>query len=185
MAGSARTCAERGLQPAALLLCLAAPPALAQNATGDPTITGAHRVGEELTVATDAIADPDGIVNATFAYRWIRVDDEGAETDIAGAIAATYTLAPADEGGQVRVRVTFTDDGGNTEERTSNAYPSSGAILPEAVCDVPSYIGGEREIWSAELTIGHFNEDTTEVYGFFEGLVGDFKRSDGADSWFR
>ena len=45
--------------------------------------------------------------------------DGGAEADIAGATDASYTLADSDAGKAVKVRVTFTDDAGNSEELTS------------------------------------------------------------------
>ena len=86
------------------------------QATGAPTITGTAQVGETLTADTSGIADDDGLDNATFAYQWLA---DGAE--IAGATNSTYTLANADEGKAVKVRVSFTDDAGNAETLTSAA----------------------------------------------------------------
>ena len=51
-----------------------------------------------------------------FAYQWIRTD-----TDIDGATGSTYTVADADEGETLKVRVGFTDDAGNEESLTSAA----------------------------------------------------------------
>ena len=149
---------RRGPSAAAALLLLAvlaAAPALGQNATGEPTISGVHRVGEELTAATDAIADPDGIIGATFAYRWIRVDASSVETDIASATSSTYTLAGADEGGQVKVRASFTDDAGNPEARTSAAFPASGSVLES--CALPPYHPSFGvELLAATMTVGDY-----------------------------
>ena len=89
-------------------------------ATGAPTVGGTAQVGETLTADTSGIGDEDGLDNATFAYQWVRRGGT-TDTDIAGATNATYTLADADEGGTVRVRVSFTDDAGNAETLTSAA----------------------------------------------------------------
>ena len=85
-------------------------------ATGSPTIGGTARVGETLTADASGIADEDGLDNATFGYQWVADD-----ADISGATDATYTLAEADEGKAISVRVSFTDDAGNGEGLTSAA----------------------------------------------------------------
>ena len=85
-------------------------------ATGEPTITGTAQVGETLTANTTGIADSDGLNNATFTYQWLADD-----TDITDATGSTYTLAAADEGKTVKVRVSFTDDRGHQETLTSTA----------------------------------------------------------------
>ena len=95
-------------------------------ATGTPTISGTATVGEVLTAATTGIADRDGLPSS-FNYQWVRVD--GTETDITGADAATYTLDTADAGKKIKVKVSFGDDRGNPETRTSAAYPPSGTIV--------------------------------------------------------
>ena len=97
-------------------------------ATGKPEIGGAAGVGHTLTAARGTLADVEGVPN-TFAYQWIRVDN--GDTNIPGADASTYTLVAADEGKQVKVKVSFTDNAGNAESRTSDAYPSEGTIRPE------------------------------------------------------
>ena len=88
--------------------------------TGLPVIYGTPRVGDTLTASVDGIEDEDGLENATFAYQWLS-NDGGADTDIAGATDSTYTLVPADAGKTIKVRVTFTDDGGAQETRVSAA----------------------------------------------------------------
>ena len=95
-------------------------------ATGAPTISGTATVGQELTAETTGIADVDGLTSPTYVYQWVRVD--GTETDITDANAATYTLVAADAGKKIKVKVSFTDDQGNPEERTSAAYPPSGTV---------------------------------------------------------
>ena len=85
-------------------------------ATGAPTISGTAQVGETLTADTSGIADADGLEKVSFGYQWLADDAE-----ISGATGETYTLAGADAGKAIRVRVTFTDDEGNDETLTSSA----------------------------------------------------------------
>ena len=116
---------EGGKLSGGLLLVVPGPNAPATPntpATDAPTISGTARVGETLTAETTGISDGDGLDNATFAYQWLAADAE-----INGATAATYTLAGDDAGKAVKVRVSFTDDGGNDEELTSAA---TGAVAP-------------------------------------------------------
>ena len=91
-------------------------PADNNPASGAPTISGTAQVGETLTADTSGIADEDGLDNAAFSYQWLADD-----TAISGATGSTYTLAAADEGKTIKVRVSFTDDGGNDESLTSDA----------------------------------------------------------------
>ena len=93
-------------------------------ATGAPTINGgpgrgSYRVGQTLTAATSGIADSNGLVNATFSYQWVRSDQGREKADIETATGSTYTLVTDDQGKNISVRVTFTDDWGNPETLTS------------------------------------------------------------------
>ena len=58
--------------------------------------------------------------NATFSYQWIS-NDGSTDTDIDGATGHEYTLQASDEGKTIKVRVSFTDDAGNSESLTSEA----------------------------------------------------------------
>ena len=94
-------------------------------ATGEPAISGTRQAGEVLTASPGTIDDIDGIDNASadnnsgFGYQWIRVDG-GSEADIPGAVRSTYELTDDDVGKMIRVKVTFSDDHFNPEERTSS-----------------------------------------------------------------
>ena len=105
---------------AAVTLADAAPEAVNTAPTGLPTITGTPQVGETLTASVTEIVDADGLENATFVYQWIS-NDGTSNSDIEGATNATYALVAADEGGTIKVRVTFTDDGGTEETLVSAA----------------------------------------------------------------
>ena len=83
-------------------------------ATGLPTISGTLRVGETLTAVTTGIEDADGIDESTYTYQWLADD-----ADISGATDSTYTLVSADQGKTIKVRVSFTDGGGNAESLTT------------------------------------------------------------------
>ena len=98
-------------------------------ATGEPSISGTATVGQVLTATTGTIADADGLPSS-FTYQWVRVDADGTsnEEDITGANSSTYTLDGEDEGKKIKVKVSFTDNGGNSEMRTSGAYPTSGTV---------------------------------------------------------
>ena len=93
-------------------------------ATGAPTISGTPQVGRTLTLDISAIADADGLTNAsyTYLYQWLR---NGAE--IRDATDTSYTLVSADEGTTIKVRVSFYDDSNNQETRTSAA---TAAVAP-------------------------------------------------------
>ena len=96
-------------------------------ATGLPTIYGTAMVGLILTVDTSAIADADGLTNATYAYQWL----SGKDTAIQGATSAAYTTAASDEGKAISVAVSFTDDAGHEEMLTSAATEAMAGAATE------------------------------------------------------
>ena len=98
--------------------------------TGLPSISGAARVGETLTASADGIEDVDGLAGVVFAWQWMANDASG-DAEIEGATAATYILTAAEAGKTVKVRVTFTDDGGTEETLVSAATATVPAPLPE------------------------------------------------------
>ena len=75
---------------------------------------------ETLTADVFGVSDADGLTNVSYSYQWVR-NDNGADIDIAGETDSTYTLVFADQGKTIKVRVSFTDDGGNEETLTSAA----------------------------------------------------------------
>ena len=139
-------------------------------ATGEPAITGTAQVGETLTADTTDISDSDGLINAIFTYRWLADD-----TDIQDATGSTYTVDAADEGKTIRVRVSFTDDGGNQERRTSDvtvavAAAPSPTPLTAAIHDEPGSHDGQAAFkfelrFSEELGTG-FSYKTLRDHAF-------------------
>ena len=113
-------------------------------ATGAPAISGTVQVGQTLTASTSDISDSDGLANAIFTYQWI-ANDGTEDTDIQDATGSTYTLAAADEGKTIKVRVSFTDDGGNQETRTS-AVTVAVAAIPNSVATGAPAISGTVQV---------------------------------------
>ena len=114
-------------------------------ATGAPTISGTVQVGETLTASAAGISDANGLTGAVYAWQWISGD-----ADIAGATSRSYTLADADAGKRIKVRVSFTDDDGYGETLTSAATP---AVLPPLTASfhgMPSEHDGQK-LFSFEL----------------------------------
>ena len=98
-------------------------------ATGAPAITGTPRVGGTLTAVTSDISDQDGMDGAVFRYQWL-----AADADIPGATGSSYQVANKDEGLTIRLRVSFTDDGGNREALSSQA---TDLVVPRATPPAP------------------------------------------------
>ena len=87
-------------------------------ATGLPIISGTARVGETLTADTSGIGNANGLTSTTFSYQWT-ANEGGTDKDILDATSMSYTVADADVGRTIGVRVSFTADGGNRETLTS------------------------------------------------------------------
>ena len=105
-------------------------------AEGWLSLSGMAEVGQAMHVVGVGIGynwgirDEDGLTNATYNFQWIRSDgitdvDILDATDTSHAlhsrITLSYTLADADEGKYIKVRVSFTDDAGNAETLTSSS----------------------------------------------------------------
>ena len=141
-------------------------------ATGAPTISGTAQVGQMLTASTSGISDSDGLADAIFTYQWI-ANDGTEDTAIQDAIGSTYILASADEGKTIKVRVSFTDDGGNQETRTSAvtvAVAAAPTPLTAATHDAPGSHNGQEKFtfelrFSEELGTG-FSYKTLRDYAF-------------------
>ena len=109
-------------------------------ATGLPTVRGTAQVGETLTADTSGIVDEDGLENATFSYQWVR-NDGTYDSDISGATGSTYTLVDADQGKNIKVKVSFTDDADSDETLTSAATASVAAKTNTPATGLPTITG--------------------------------------------
>ena len=133
-------------------------------ATGAPSISGTATVGQVLTATTGTIADADGLPSS-FTYQWVRVDADGTsnEADITGANSSTYTLDDDDEGKKIKVKVSFTDNGGNSEMRTSGAYPTSGTVQASTTPGSAALVSnaGQTRFDSADLAVSDYAQSFT------------------------
>ena len=89
--------------------------------TGLPTITGTPEADSSLTADTSAIDDANGLTEVSYIYQWI-VTTDGADADIDGATASTYTPRTAQVGKTLKVRVSFNDD--DDYEHTLTSEPT-------------------------------------------------------------
>ena len=113
-------------------------------ATGAPTIGGTPQVDQALTADTSGITDADGLTNVSYSYQWIR-SDNGADADIGGQTASTYTLSDEDEGKAIKVKVSFTDDADHEETLTSAATAAVAAKPNSPATGAPT-IGGTPQV---------------------------------------
>ena len=126
--------------------------------TGLPTITGTPQVGGTLTASADGIEDADGLTGATFSWQWLS-NDGNTDREIEGATGKTYTLAEADKGKTLKVRVTFTDDGGTQESLVSAATDAVAVPLTVRFENVPAEHDGTK--FTFDL---HFSENVKTGY---------------------
>lgn len=83
--------------------------------TGIPRVSGVAEPGRRLKANTREIEDPNGTVNAEFQYQWKRSDGTGSAEPIPGATTKSYRVQEEDQGTQMKVAVSFTDDSGFDE----------------------------------------------------------------------
>ena len=111
--------------------------------TGLPAVNGTPEVDQTLTADTSDIDDADGLNNVTWQYQWT-----AGGTDIAGATGASLTLTSDQVGQAIRLRVTFTDDAGNSASLTSPAtaaVATAPATLTASFSNVPTSRSGSSE----------------------------------------
>lgn len=102
--------------------------------TALPTITGDNNVvGTELT-ATDGTWG--GTTPIDFGYEWLRCETPDDCESIGSASDSTYTLAPADIGNTIRVRVTASSDGGQRHATSANTETIEADTDGDGVGDV-------------------------------------------------
>ena len=134
----------------------AALPIVNTPATGAPEIRGSGRVGGTMQAATGGIVEPDGLGNAVFSYRWVRLD--GAEETEVGTDSDSYGVVAADEGKRIRVEVTFTDDLGAAEGPLASIPATVLDASPplSSSCGTPD-LAGRVPIWSSRVTLSSFS----------------------------
>ena len=94
----------------------------------------------------------------TYAYQWLAHDGTD-DAEIENATGATHEVAPAQVGKTLKVRVTFTDEGGTEEVLTSVATEAVAARAPDAPGGLAAAtaVGREGELdvtWTAPASDG-------------------------------
>ena len=110
-------------------------------ATGQPEMSGTVQVGQTLTAEIGTIVDADGLpTESEFSYQWYLIDGTD-EMEIAGATYKTYIVPSFQEGKNLKVKISFTDDVGYEESVTS---AETAAILPEVPGAVQNFEAAAR-----------------------------------------
>ncbi|MYI68384.1 MAG: hypothetical protein F4103_06430, partial [Boseongicola sp. SB0673_bin_14] len=137
------------------------------DTAGRPRILGPPRVGARL------VAEPVDIAAAApaggYAWQWVRAAG-GAETDIPGANAVTYTTTAADAGRRIRLKAGFESPRGRRVTAVSEPHPRSGTMRPASSCPAPVFTGGATLSWMAELSVG-LGPDEAFTAGYLGGSV--------------
>ena len=136
-------------------------------------ISGTPAVGNTLTATTSA-ADPDG--NGSFTYQW-QVSTDVTSWSPVGSNSASYLVASADQGKQLRLVVSYTDGEGFSEYVSTPAgsipilpppippgitvSPTSGLVTTEAG-GTASFSVLLNSQPTADVIIGLSSSDTTE-----------------------
>ena len=124
--------------------------------TGQPTISGTARFGQTLTASTANITDADGMTNPGYTYQWI-ANDGNSDTNIQDATANAYTVAAADVGKTIKVKVTFADDAQNQATLTSTATATVTAAVPGAPTALTVSVNDTQKLdvsWTASTSNG-------------------------------
>ena len=150
---------------------------LNRPATGAPLITGQATVGQELAVDVTGIEDEDGLHDIEYTYQWVRVDADGTsnEEDIADATADTYTLTDDDLGKKVKIEVSFSDDFGSDEQRTSaptDTVTAATETVPGVTVSTTALTVTEEDTTGASYTVVLDSQPTANVTVTVAGHAG-------------
>ena len=130
------------------------------NVTGLPVVLASPDGAGILSADTEGIDDGDGLpivvssnsyVTFHWSYQWIRVDGE-TET-VVGTDSASYQTVEADVGKLIKVRVSFTDGGGNREVVTS--LPFGPIVKPPPSAAPRTLVGNTGQ---SPSTTAHINQ---------------------------
>ncbi|GAA4696173.1 M1 family aminopeptidase [Nocardioides conyzicola] len=128
------------------------------ESTPTPVISGVTKVGETLTAAPGAWDD-----GTDLAYQWFAGEDA-----IAGATGATYVVAPADLGKQLRVRVSGSKAGYVGVARSSDLTATIG--LGDLVSTPTPAITGAAKVGTVlKAVTGTWDDGVTLSYQWLRG----------------
>ena len=138
-------------------------------------INGSLVTGAVLT-ATEITPDPD-IDDAVYSYQWYHIGagTSGTDVDIEGAMDRSYTIADADEGKRIGVRVSYEEDSFQSDGTTPTGTETITAELPivdfTEIRDISSEIVYSSEYITRRLLAGISTEETGDrlILGEFGG----------------
>ncbi len=148
--------------------------------TAAPTISGTVTVGQTLTVNTGTWNENGD--TATFSYQWqTSATGTGGWSDLSGATAATYTLAPGDANQYLRALVVATNVAGSSSAEPTAATTSVlGAPTNTTAPSVSALDGGTGGVGTRlSSTLGDWDD-----YGL--GIIEQnfqWQRSSDGTSW--
>ena len=149
--------------------------------TGRPNVTGRPQVNETLTADTSDIADQDGLDSVIWAYQW-----QSGGADVALATNSTYTPGPTDLGNTITVKVSFTDDQGNSESLASK--PSAAVLAANISATGEPTISGTpkvRQTLTADVSNIADQDGITGVEYRYQWLAGDVEIQGAADASYK
>ena len=150
---------------------------VAADTGGVPAVSGVPQVGQALTAEIGTIDDADGPPGTfpdDYGFQWV---DAGTGTDIGGATSQTYVPVAGDEGKTLKVRVSFTDGGGNAETRES--AETLEVVRKEEDC-AADRLGAE---WCTTMTVGMQGGTIFGYSGVSDGLADEFGTLAGSSSF--
>ncbi|MCT7360732.1 Ig-like domain-containing protein [Thalassolituus pacificus] len=148
-----------------------------QNINTDGSVTISGLAVESLTLLSQ-VNDADGIDDATLTYQW-----RSGATAVGNS--SSYTVAAADVGQQITVQVTYTDNLGRNENRTSAATATVISLQQYSLNTISGSAGG---VAADDLTLTQYrqagltqpgDDDFNRVLPILNSAIG---RSQGADT---
>ncbi|MBK9327636.1 MAG: putative Ig domain-containing protein [Hydrogenophilales bacterium] len=131
--------------------------------TGSVTLSGTAAQGQVLT-AGNTLADADGL--GSIGYQWQTSADGTTWGNLAGATGASFTLAEAQVGEQVRVVASYTDGQGRAEAVASAASAAVANVndAPTAATPLANQAATQGQDFSFTLPV-HAFIDPDQVHG--------------------
>ena len=138
------------------------------EATGEPLIEGISQVGAVLTATSGSINDENGLSGVSYSRQWQVSSDSSRWIDIEGANTEDLIPLPGHQGQFLRVVVSFADDAGFMESRTSASVgPALGppsVLVTAAVTLTEINLDGSalvvtitNAVWNAPLVVADFS----------------------------
>ena len=133
-----------------------------QYPKGKPIIHGTREVGQTLRADVSGITDGNGLTNATFTYSW---ENSYLRSNLRSN-SSELTLWPEDEGRNIRLRLSFTDDAGHEAVMSSDYITGVAARLGSGAPTVvgTARVGETLTVDTSSITDSHGMDNATFSY---------------------